>query len=446
MTGILCVLLTFLSPQLAGPRLTGAWRHDQAGWINLHLQGKPRDIGFQYGYLAAPEIDDAHKALSLSFKAAPYDWDWARKSAKDLFWNKLDTEYKQEIEGQAEGLNAKGFKYDAWDVLAYNAYIELKDYYIPYLSAKKTGQRVGTTRESCSAFIATGSTTKDGKIVMGHNLWWDYLMGQRCNVILDITPEKGNRVVMDAFCGFIHSGSDFAVNSAGIVLCETTISGFSGFDPDGVPEFMRMRKAIQYANSLDDAFKIFKDGNNGGYANSWLLGDTKTNEIAKLELGLNNAVITRKSDGYIVGSNFPEDEKLIKEEVPGGWDPNPKTNGCEDRRLRWNTLLTENKGKVDAELTKTFLGDTYDQANDLHGASGNTLCGRFDNSLGGATNTKVIDASMAQKMTLWAKMGFSNGSTFSAKDYFKSHAGRSELMPFLRDIPNQPWTVFPLTR
>ena len=28
------------------------------------------------------------------------------------------------------------------------------------------------------------------------------------------------------------------------------------------------------------------DGNNGGYANDWLLGDSKTGEIAQLELGL----------------------------------------------------------------------------------------------------------------------------------------------------------------
>ena len=220
MSPLLCVLFAIAFPNQADLRLTGATRTDQAGWIYLHLQGKPRDVGFQYGSLAANEIDDAHKALLLSFGKEPYDWNWCRRTAKELFWSKLDPEYQDEILGQAEGLKAKGLLYDEWDVLAYNAYIELKDYYIPYLNSKKPGgARLGTTRESCSAFIATGGTTKDGKIVMGHNLWWDYLMGQRCNVLLDITPEKGNRVLMDAFCGFIHSGSDFAVNSAGIVLC-----------------------------------------------------------------------------------------------------------------------------------------------------------------------------------------------------------------------------------
>jgi hypothetical protein len=379
----------------------------------------------------------------LSFKKAPYDWDWARNSAKNLFWSKLDPEYREELQGQADGLQAKGYKYDTWDVLAYNAYIELKDYYIPYLQAKRTGSRQGTTRESCSAFIATGSTTKDGKIVMGHNLWWDYVMGQRCNVLLDITPEKGNRVMMDAFCGFIHSGSDFAINSAGMMLCETTISGFSGFDPSGMPEFMRMRKAIQYSNSLSGMAKIFENGNNGGYANTWLLGDTKTNEIGKLELGLKNVEFVHKSDGFYEGSNFPENPKLIAEEVPSGWNSDPKSNGCEDRRLRWIKLLTDNKGQVTPDLAKVFLADTYDEANGVRGASGSTLCGRMDGELAGAVNTKVVDSNMVSNMTLWAKMGFSNGSTLSAAEFIKGF-GFGEYKPFLRDIKNQPWTVFPL--
>jgi hypothetical protein len=441
---LLALLALLVSGAQNDARLVHASRADKAGWIYLHLQGAPRDIGYQYGVLASAEIDDAHRALALNFKTTPYNWSWARKTAKDLFWTKLDQEYKDEIEGQAEGLKSKGYAYDAWDILAYNAYIELKDYYIPYLQSKTTGLRLGATRDSCSAFIATGSTTKDGKIVMGQNLWWDYVMGQRCNVLLDITPDKGNRLVMDAFCGFIHSGSDFAINSAGLVLCETTISGFFGFDPKGTPEFMRMRKAIQYANNLDDAVKIFKDGNNGGYANTWLIGDTKTNEIGKLELGLKNVEFVRKSDGFYVGSNFPTNPKLIAEEEPGGWDTNPKTNSCEDRRLRWNVLLNENKGAVDAERAKGFLADTYDQANDISGASGSTLCSRMDTQLFGAMNTKVVDAAMTSKMSLWAKMGFSNGSSFFAEDFFRSNTSFENLKPFLHDIPNQPWTSFPV--
>jgi len=44
-----------------------------------------------------------------------------------------------------------------------------------------------------------------------------------------------------------------------------------------------MRRATQDASTIDDWCAIMKKGNNGGYANAWLLGDVKTNEIARLE-------------------------------------------------------------------------------------------------------------------------------------------------------------------
>ena len=139
---------------------------------------------------------------------------------------------------------------------------------------------------NCSAFIATGSYTKDGKIVIGHNNWTEYIIGQHWNVIADIVPEHGHHLMMDCMPGFIHSGDDFVINDNGILITETTITQFLGFDSTAIPEFMRARKAAQYSNSIDDVINIFLKGNNGGYANDWLIGDTKTNEVAKFELGL----------------------------------------------------------------------------------------------------------------------------------------------------------------
>ena len=72
---------------------------------------------------------------------------------------------------------------------------------------------------------------------------------------------------------------------------------------------------MQYANSIDDYVRIIKEGNNGGYANDWLIGDRKTGEIAYLELGLKNTPLWRTKDGYFVSSNFARDPKVIKEET-----------------------------------------------------------------------------------------------------------------------------------
>ena len=111
--------------------------------------------------------------------------------------------------------------------------------------------------------------TADGGIVLGHNTMAGY-DEPPANVVIDILPAKGHRILMQASPGWIHSGTDFFITDAGLVGAETTIGGFKGFDEKGTPEFVRMRRATQDASSIDDWCDIMKKGNNGGYANAWL--------------------------------------------------------------------------------------------------------------------------------------------------------------------------------
>ena len=130
--------------------------------------------------------------------------------------------------------------------------------------------------------------------------------GARWNIIFDIVPEHGYRMLMDGFPGVITSDDDFVVNSAGLMITETTIANFHGWDPNGKPEFVRSRKAAQYADSIDSYAKIMIDGNNGGYANDWLIGDRKTGEIARLELGLQAHEALAHDGRLLFGREFPE--------------------------------------------------------------------------------------------------------------------------------------------
>ncbi|HEY4978747.1 MAG TPA: hypothetical protein VII25_06260, partial [Candidatus Acidoferrum sp.] len=36
------------------PRLKGTYRFERGGWVYVHLQGEPAEIGFQHGYMLAP--------------------------------------------------------------------------------------------------------------------------------------------------------------------------------------------------------------------------------------------------------------------------------------------------------------------------------------------------------------------------------------------------------
>ena len=64
--------------------------------------------------------------------------------------------------------------------------------------------------------MAIGSYTRDGKAVIAHNNWTEYKEGSRWNIIFDIAPSEGYRILMDGMPGLIHSGDDYGVNSAGL--------------------------------------------------------------------------------------------------------------------------------------------------------------------------------------------------------------------------------------
>ncbi len=100
---------------------------------------------------------------------------------------------------------------------------------------------------------------------------------------------------------------------------------------------------MQYAASIDDFARIMKDGNNGGYANDWLVADRKTNEVASLELGLKNVTLQRTRDGFFVGSNFPVEEKLTREETD--FDVNNAGESANARHARWLQLMHKTKAK-----------------------------------------------------------------------------------------------------
>lgn len=460
--GLLVLTLTCAAyATAADARLEKAYRFQQGGWTYVHLEGPPASVGYQHGYLLAPEIRDAFEAIKLfDTHQSQHDWEFFRTIAREKLWPHIDIEYQQELQGIADGVKAHGVDLDVWDIVALNAFEEVPDYYLPWLNKQNKSAKNPrlTAPGNCSAFIATGGMTKDHQIVIAHNNWTSYLAGERWVIIFDIQPEHGNRILMDGFPGVIASDDDFGVNSAGIMITETTITQFEGWDPKGKPEFMRARKAMQYANSIDDYVRIIKEGNNGGYANDWLIGDRKTGEIAYLELGLKNTPLWRTKDGYFVSSNFARDPQVIKEETT--FDPNDASSSPNVRRTRWEELMKEAKGKIDVQLAEQFLSDhvdTFDKRPfaDKGVPDEHALCGHVDTSPrgvkewawdaynpGGAVQGKAADSAMASKMSFVARAGHPCGADFLAEPFLERHPEYSWQKPLLRDMKAGPWTIF----
>jgi hypothetical protein len=439
-------------------RLKGAYRFERGGWVYVHMEGNPESLGFQHGYLLAPEIEDAFPAVSANMMHnTKRDWAFFRQVAREILWPKIDVEYQQELQGIAEGLNARtGSALDVFDIVALNSFEEVPDYYVPWLDKHEQTANAPKLKSpgNCSAFVATGSWTKDGQIVIAHNNWTNYANGERWRIIFDIQPAHGYRILMDGFPGVIASDDDFGINSDGLMVTETTISQFEGWDSNGKPEFMRARKALQYAGSIDEYTKIMLDGNNGGYANDWLLGDRKTGEIAQLELGLKAYKLWRTKDGVLAGSNWARDPKVLRLDAPE-FDPNNLETSPNARRVRWDQLLNENKGKIDVTLAQQMLGDHTDSFLKKEEANERTLCGHVDASPrgiaiwswnpsypGGAVQGKAADSTMAKEMRLTARMGHPCGADFLAKPFLAAHPEYAYQEPYLRDMKAGPWTTF----
>ncbi len=433
------------------------YRFERGGWTYVHLEGTPAEIGYQHGHLLAAEIADLIRVNKIELEHSTHrNWDFFREAGRKELWPHVEAEYQQEIEGIARGVRARGYKLDVWDIVALNGAIELSEYYVPWLDKRSHAENAPTIhpRGRCSAFIATGSYTKDGRIVIAHNNWSGYADGERWTIIFDIQPTHGHRMVMDGEPGVITSEDDFGLNDAGLMITETTITQFAGWSEDGIPEFVRSRKAMQYAGSIDEYIALMKQGNNGGYANDWLIGDRKTGEIAYLELGLKNTPVWRSRDGYFISSNFARDPALIKEETDG-FDPTNLASSPNARRVTWEDKMAQSKGKIDVDLAEEFLADHEDSFLGKENAGSRSLCGHIDRDPkgvpewndppyypDGAVTGKVTDSELAAKLGMVGRAGHPCGEDFLAAPFLEAHPEFNYLKPILKDMKAGPWTTF----
>ena len=471
LTGLL-LLAVLVSPVLAAPKssaplLSKGYRVDRDGWVYVHIEGKPFERGYQYGYYCADRIGESIEVLSYYVECLGLPWDYLRDCSRMLYWRNIPPEYKQEIMGIAAGVRAGGYKNVDWvDILTSNVFFEVFWYYIGWLLY--TGQPLPEhpgwhpkpghfvlpeITAGCSAFIATGSYTKDHKIVAAHNSWWDYITSQFFNTILYIKPESGHAILMQCYAGWIWSGPDWIMNDAGLLLSETTISGVVTYNPRGIPVFVRERYGMQYTDNIDDLIEVMSTSDTGGYANMWIIGDAKTGEIATMELAVNLegesiCVVRRTFDGFYGSCNYPLDDK-IREEAALAFDWTDPSTSPYSRYVRWEQLATLYKGEIDVELAKEFEADHYDT---YLGVPDNpcdrTLCGHGEDAEAwgyyptGAFDGKATDSTLILQMKTWARWGHPCGTPFDAEEFLEDHPEYEWQRPYLVDYPTQPWRLF----
>ena len=106
--------------------------------------------------------------------------------------------------------------------------------------------------------MATGGATTHGQIVatqatwFGSASWWfNAYIAERWNVIVDLQPAQGNRVLFTTAPGYIWSDENYYQNQEGMVIIDTTApQGL--WARRGVPLAVRSRMAAQYGGNIDE--------------------------------------------------------------------------------------------------------------------------------------------------------------------------------------------------
>ncbi len=336
------------------------FRYEMGGWTFLHIEGAPYARGRQHGELMADEIVRMITKLGIQKDAADPAKAWAEKRqlADALFFRKFDVEFLEEMKGTADGVVKAGVKFkgrdlDLLDIVTLNSDVDAD--YLRSALVHTTNPLSGRTfmtaddemdkagkGDHCNSFVATKGATKSGRFIFTQMFMWGGYTGTEWNVMLDIVPEKGHRLVMQTFPGGIHSGTDWYLNASGLVMGETTV-GQTPYNPEGTPQSNRIRKAAQYASSIDEAAAILFKQNNGLYTNDWTMADTKTDEGACFLLGTEKAKLWRTGSkgkaadtpghlkDFIWANNNNRDL-----EVRGEYGPNPEGAPADLAFNTWN--------------------------------------------------------------------------------------------------------------
>ncbi len=430
-------------------RWQSGWRHPQAGWTVVHIQGGPYERGLQHGHLLAHEIASYIDALSRYWgpEAPRQAWEHNRRLSNALFLRSFTKEQLQEMKGiadgaAAEGASVNGRPVELADIVTINSSNEI-DTLDDALTATPTGlEGLGSSPSTerqpgsaaqprkkkplrCNAFAAIGPATRDGKLVFGHITMYDLYPANYYNVWMEVRPSQGYRFVMQTTPGGMHSGMDYSINEAGLLLSETTLDQ-GPLVTAGLSLASRIRQAQQYADSIDSAVEMLGRHGNGLVSTEWILADIKRNEIALLTLGTNERVLRRSSrnewlagaEGFYWSDNNIKD-RSVRLETAGALDGRPSTASVYEPSKRdavWLRMYEQSKGAIDLDFARRMLSTPE-------------IVSAY------AVDAKYTDATLAAGFQSWASFGPPVGAIWqpSVKEQMQ--------FPDIKPLIHNPWTL-----
>ena len=232
--------------------LERASRNDVNGWIHLRIEGAPFERGFQHGYLIAAEYADAIRVYeAMTYQTMGFDYSFFVEKAAEIHKAKITPELTGGDGRDRRRLTKAGVPTTLDDIIGWNAYMEMTGYWWPTVASQYVNDAPNGNRKShCSRLH---------RHRLGHHRRPDRHRPRVVHRVLERPVHErhprhharptGYRMVMQTSPGWIASMTDFWVTGGGLVVVETTMVGYEGYDTTKVPEYVRARNACQYATS-----------------------------------------------------------------------------------------------------------------------------------------------------------------------------------------------------
>ena len=391
-----------------------AYRYPAAGWIYLHIEGKPYERGYQHGHLMAREIPEYLERCAADLGSNAAGWDHLRTTANALFLRGFDREILEEMRGIADGASDAGAKWldrriDLIDIVVANVTVELGELRSA-MTATPTGLeslqlRPARLRRQEARFRAR-SLQRLRRHRPRHARRQD---GHRPRHLVAAHPRRADqrdaRYQARHRPPHAHPELSRRHRERHRLVSERRRRGPhrdhhppDALQPEGTPVAFRARMAIQYGGNIDEVVKQLGTRNNGLYTNEWLIGDAKNNEIAMYELGTNHTKLWRScknewfggTPGFYWGNNNAKDLAIRLENHPdpqGPPDYIPYVPAPRD--LAWQDLYRKYRGQIDEQFA--FLAFRTAPL-----VSASTM------------DAKVATADMANRLMVWAAIGKPN--------------------------------------
>jgi predicted choloylglycine hydrolase len=309
------------------------------------LLGSPRDLGLEQGTRLAAEITEALESFlrrSANVFETPYDEILQRVRG---FEEHIDPEYLEEMQAIACGA---GVEYQ--DILALNTFFDTDSIHT-YQSS------------TCINLVALGRATVDGRLLHGRNL--DFPSTQACQNaarVFECHPQTGYSFLSACWAGM--AGVFTAMNSAGLTITEV-----GAWDRDvswhGTPLVFLLRKIIQYANSLEEAFEIVRmTPKTAGF--NITMSDWRVPEAMAIEISANAAARRKSRKGLLVVS----DNRMSATRMSDQLTPPSAIS----RYIRMCDLAEQCYGQIDVPRMRTMLRDRYDLLLRRESLTYNSIC------------------------------------------------------------------------